>query len=639
MNYKAYSLVIFCVLVSLAIGFAASDNLFVTFLSFAPFAALFLYNRAKLEADFCSTSRKSVVTDQQNFLLNGIIEQFPGMVAVIDQRRDVVISNQIFDQCFNKCGENGCLNACSECDFLNILLVSNDNNQNATFSISKPNCPLRDHHYLVHQRELKLSNAFDCAVYKLFMFTDCTLLKNQEKLLYATAEKAHNAVKARDSFLATISHELRTPLSAIIGLLDLLKPDLLTEKNRELFTSAQASANRLNLLVSDILDFSKIEANQMRLDVLKSNIFFELSPQLRTFEALAHNKGIDFIVDWQATQFAEASIDWQRVIQIVNNLVSNAIKFTDVGSVVIYIKHNQDGLVITVRDSGCGMSASQMSAIYQPFVQADTSISRKFGGSGLGLSIVKNLVELMAGRIHLESEPDVGTYVCVSFPFQFTQMVLPPIESTFKESENHSVNQWLSSWGVMFSNDAFASDLPLRHISTNVYPDTLLNQISGRIDNSIENIRLLTTNKNNCFVLVADDDPINRFLFQKQLNKLGIEHESVSDGSKAYEYLCKHHHKVNMLITDFHMPVIDGYRLTELIRKNQKLANLVVIGCTAEDSRIAADRAHSVGMNDVLYKPYSIESLQQIILSHCCQSPTSNLNEITFRDVKSKSSK
>ncbi|WP_185067039.1 ATP-binding response regulator [Vibrio ponticus] len=562
------------------------------------------------------TLKQKPQQQHQHALLPKIVECFPGMVAVIDAKQQVVISNHLFDQCFDRCNTNGCLESSQSCSLLDVLFNIQNDSQSVTFSIEKPRCPLNKRHYQVHHH--RLFDQDELLSYQLFMFTDCTQLKKQEVQLHNSNQQALSALRARDNFLATISHELRTPLSAIIGLLELLKPDLVSDVNRELFSSAQASASQLNLLVSDILDLSKIEANQMHLDIIESNIFYELSPPLKTFEALAKNKELEFVVNWHPSINAIAKLDWLRVTQILNNLLSNAIKFTEFGSVLVTVRHDSNQLLITVRDSGCGMTNEQMINIYQPFTQADATISRKFGGTGLGLSIVKNLIELMDGDIELESTPGVGSLIKITIPAQFKPLILPNNNASFATNNNDFLNQWLKAFNLKSDSPFPGEGLTIATNEKNLYPDSILTYLYQSSTLPAIPGQFVAPSCQACFVLVADDDPINCLLFKKQLNKLGINHHCVSDGSDAYQYLIKHKASVSLLITDCHMPIMNGYDLTASLRQNADFVGLPIIGCTAEDSRIAADRAKSSGMNDVLYKPYTLESLSQMITLYCC---------------------
>lgn len=563
---------------------------------------------------------------EQLLLLNSVIEHYPGMIAILNEHNETVIANQAFNQCYQGCINNKCVNRPSCCQFLSVMTDANFNWTDNRLNINKSNCSIDGKFYKIHKESVNIEN--NALSYQVLILTDITSYQAQQKQIDASRLDAINALKARDAFLAMISHELRTPLSALIGVLDLLNSEIKQPDNRELFLSAQSSVNRLNLLVNDILDFSKIEAGQMQLDPTEGCIFDELSPQLRTFEAMAKTKKIDFIVQWCPTILANATFDWQRFSQIVNNIISNAIKFTKFGSVVVKIQHSSSTLQFLVRDSGCGMTEDQLTHIYQPFVQADHTISRRFGGSGLGMSIVKNLVDLMSGTIAIESEYGIGTVVDIRIPIEFSSIQTESL--AYASSEQTHVSAWLACWGVKAPASQLNSICEIRNFPGNVYPDRLINQLKESEHHSNPHLGLYLGFTGT--VLIADDDPINQLVFQKQLFKLGVKHVCVNDGKAAYEYLSNHPKKIDLLLTDCHMPLMNGYELTEAVRHDRRLADLPIIGCTAEDSRMAAQRAEQAGMNAIIYKPYSIDVLAQVIKKHVTISevPRPNVEEVEW---------
>ncbi|WP_322802903.1 ATP-binding protein [Vibrio alfacsensis] len=549
-------------------------------------------------------------SSEQLVLLNAVIEQFPGMIAIVDQNNDTIIANSEFKRCFDGCVKNKCTLNPSCCRLLESLEPTQFGKTHHEFAIEKSICPIDGKFYQVYQE--RVFTPLTKIEYRVLIYTDCTTHQIQRKELAESRAEAIKALHAREAFLAMISHELRTPLAAIMGLLELLSPEIKKLENRELFSSAQQSAKRLNLLVNDILDFSKIEAGQTLLDTENGNIFDELSPQLRTFEAMAKNNNIDFIVNWSSTHLAIASLDWARLNQIVSNIINNAIKFTQVGSVVVTIQQTSSTLQITVRDSGCGMTKEQLSQIYQPFVQADRSISRKFGGSGLGMSIVKKLMDLMNGTITINSEPDIGTSIELLLPVDFKPLSLCKTKSVY--TNNGRLMNWLLSWNVPVALAPGANTIRLKHNFSSIYPDLLLKQIC---ETEEENDSPYPTHLSySGFVLVADDDQINRLLFTKQLNRLGVAHHCVSDGKEAYDYLVSHVEHIDMVITDCHMPIMNGYQLAEKIRQNPNTQNIPVIGCTAEDSRLVTDKALNAGMTSIIYKPYTMAILEKTITAY-----------------------
>nr|WP_086940897.1 hybrid sensor histidine kinase/response regulator [Thaumasiovibrio occultus] len=574
--------------------------------------AISLTRKQKLSLAMTQLRHEHSNSSEQLTILKSILNRFPGMVVILDHQAEHFISNDEFKQCFKCCADNQCREKGVACDFLEGIKNTNTDIVSKRFCIEKDACVINGKYYQIYKENV--ANPDDDNGYTIVVFQDITTLKRKEGEIDAARIEALNALKARETFLAMISHELRTPLAAIMGLLELLSPEIKKPENKELFSSAQQSANRLNLLVNDILDFSKIEAKQMQLDITTGNIFTELSTQLRPFEALAINKNIDLSVKWQPTPYATADFDWLRLSQIVSNVLNNAIKFTSQGAVVVTIEQTADQLMIGVKDTGCGMTPEQLEHMFTPFSQGDRSISRKFGGTGLGMSIVKNLVAMMGGEIHVESQVNLGTAVKITIPCQFELLQLP-LEGRYC-ADNPIAALWVQSWGLTLAEPENEGVVALSSHERNVYPDGLLKQIHRHID-SEDTVLVAPTALYSALILVADDDPINRLLFKKQLTKLGVNCQCVEDGVKAYEYLDQHYTEVDLVITDCHMPNLNGYDLTEKIRANPLLRNIPVIGCTAEDSRIAAERAISVGMDDMIYKPYTLEVLTAALAQYC----------------------
>ncbi|MEF1305533.1 HAMP domain-containing sensor histidine kinase, partial [Vibrio owensii] len=243
-----------------------------------------------------------------------------------------------------------------------------------------------------------------------------------------------------------ISHELRTPIAAMLGLMELLEQDLDRPESKELLKSAMLSAERLQLHVNDILDFSKVDANQLQLDVHSGNVYEELGSSLRSFEKAVEQKALAFEVNWQPTPYALVNLDWLRVNQIINNLLSNAVKFTDKGKISVNIHVYTNELVFCVQDTGCGMSKAQLDALFQPFVQGDKSISRRFGGTGLGMSIVKKLVDIMTGTIEVNSKQGKGTEITVRLPMTSQPLDLTGMGPIY--TEDKQIHRWLNTWQV-----------------------------------------------------------------------------------------------------------------------------------------------------------------------------------------------
>ncbi|HFS8457960.1 TPA: ATP-binding protein, partial [Vibrio cholerae] len=322
----------------------------------------------------------------------------------------------------------------------------------------------------------------------------------------------------------------------------------------------------------------------------------------------AQLKEIEFDVIWSPNSLLLANFDALRFNQIVTNLLSNAIKFTDQGRVVFKIDVAPEMLTIVVEDTGCGMTQTQIDSLFVPFVQADSTITRRFGGTGLGMSIVANLIELMNGKIEVKSEFEQGTQIKVSLPF-VTQTCDEFRGQVVAMSYRSPYMLWAKALGMRVEEN----EEWVEQSGHNIYPDLLLNrlrEVSNMTQAQAESAhsRLLQGH-----VLVADDDPINRLLIKKQLSELGLSATLVSDGLQAFEKLSQHPEQYDLLITDCHMPHLDGFALTRKVKQEISLFKGAVVGCTAEDSRLAAEQALQAGMDKVIYKPYTLANLRKVL--------------------------
>ncbi|WP_194436513.1 ATP-binding protein [Vibrio fluminensis] len=530
--------------------------------------------------------------------LRDLLDRLPSMVAIYDTDGSIVMSNKAFNQHGMQCSNFQRGNC----------LLKNETYQFGNSDHLVCQCSFSKRYLRVIENEISGLN--DDGRYRMMVFDDYTALETQKDELKASNEKALKAIKSRDLFLATVSHELRTPIAAMIGLMELMSSKTEGDENVELLTNAQLSANRLRLLVNDILDISKIEANQLHLDIRNGNIYSELAPLLRTYESNAAMKGLEFELDWQATPYAKAELDWLRVAQMLNNLLNNAVKFTQQGSIKVSIKLLEQQLLVTVSDTGCGMNDEQLSRIFTPFAQGDISITRQYGGTGLGMTIVKSIVDMMSGELRINSKLGIGTTIELLLPVSQTTAF---IGSEYQAHSNDAVTlDWLKVWSVQ--TDVSYPIIELASGWKNVYPDVILDALKYQKDEvndlEIEQVRFIGN------ILVADDDPINRLLFSKQLAKFGIEAVVRNDGLEAYQYLEEHFGEIDLVITDCHMPKMDGYALCSAIKQSKQLGHLPVVGCTAEDSRLVFEKAASVGMDHVLYKPYSFEELGEMLREH-----------------------
>ncbi|STQ90732.1 serine/threonine protein kinase and signal transduction histidine kinase with GAF sensor [Iodobacter fluviatilis] len=356
-------------------------------------------------------------------------------------------------------------------------------------------------------------------------------------------EAAEAATKAKSAFLANMSHEIRTPLNAIHGIAHLMKHTDLDEKQGDYLSKLTQSTNTLIALIDDILDFSKIEAERLNLEnetFSCRNIVTQVISLLR-FRAEEKGLTLQLILPGQFAEWRKG--DALRLTQILINLLGNAIKFTQQGRVQLELSSpSETRLLFTISDQGIGMTAEQISRLFQPFIQADNSTTRQFGGTGLGLSISKKLANLMGGDITVSSQPGVGS--------QFSFSLDLAIAAETPETQ--------------------APETPEKALS-----------FEGK------------------HILVVDDVAINRLVARELLSLLKISCDEANNGAEALSKLSSHHY--DLVFMDLQMPIMDGLEATRQMRARGDLTPVIALTADALESH--KKTCAEVGMNDHLAKP------------------------------------
>ncbi|TVY19554.1 Hybrid signal transduction histidine kinase K [Lachnellula arida] len=416
--------------------------------------------------------------------------------------------------------------------------------------------------------------------------------KKAEAEALASVKLAEEAAKAKSIFLANVSHELRTPLNGVIGNSELLRDCNLSKEQSELADSIRVSADLLLTVINDILDFSRMEADKMELctesfkpDEMIREIVRSVSYSYRDKKRL---KNIEILQDVNLPDLLIYG-DPVRLHQVLGNLIGNSMKFTEMGSITVGArcdKLTKESATLTfwVKDTGIGIPSQQLVKLFKPFSQADASTARKYGGSGLGLSICKSLIEsMMGGRIHLESVENQGTTAWFTVTFKKID------ESTPKTPTLHN--------GVKQRRDPMAKFSPTVQ-STAAYSDY------SHIPR--EELR----------VCVAEDNRINQKIAIQFLQKLGYKHVHAYDnGLEAVEGLrkkAKENEPYHIILMDVQMPVLDGYEATKLLRRDpvEVVRSILVIAMTASAIQGDREKCLEAGMNDYLAKPVRVGVLQ-----------------------------
>jgi signal transduction histidine kinase/CheY-like chemotaxis protein len=355
-------------------------------------------------------------------------------------------------------------------------------------------------------------------------------------------EELKNALRLKDEFLANMSHEIRTPMTPIIGYTSLLLESDISDTLKNYVKTIKSSTETLLALLNDIIDISKMEAGHVRIIEEKCSLQEIISDVKDLFENKAAKNKITIFTNI-ATEVNYLKTDKQRLKQVLNNLVSNAIKFTHKGSVTLSARTDKKWLRIEVADTGIGIPAHMKESVFDKFVQADSSITRRYGGTGLGLSIVKKLVTLMNGEIDVQSEEGKGSTFTVRLPFV---PVEPSKKQTLPQQDERS----------------FAG--------------------KGEI------------------ILVADDDEPTRKLFEIILTQAGFSPLFAVNGREAIE-LCKKNLNISAVIMDMHMPEMDGYQAVSGIKSINK--NIPVIAVTSRAMEEDRDKCLRAGCDAYIAKP------------------------------------
>ena len=437
---------------------------------------------------------------------------------------------------------------------------------------------------LLHSNDLDSANAANSSIWlaiisglALLLASVFVILRlNSQAKLIKQLDESHKrerqATELKDQFMANMSHEIRTPLNAIIGFTNLLQKGKLDDTQNQQVNAIQTSGENLLNIVNDILDFSKIEAGMMRLESAPFSLRGTLQDIEMMFREKVRLRGLVLTVDIAPELPDIIEGDAVRLTQILVNLISNAIKFTDKGSIAVsvlstpshanqsFIENSEKHvrLCFEVRDTGIGIPKNKLEVVFDRFRQASSDITRRFGGSGLGLSIVKNLVELQGGIIEVSSVVDKGSTFTFCMPYKISDKQL---QLDFNEK-----------------------------ISANIAQNA--------------------SNTEGVKVLVVEDNKLNQDLMQQLLTSWQLNFTIAENGRQAIEYLKKEPY--SLILMDIQMPEMDGYTTTQKIRDDLKIRT-PIIALTAHALAGERERCLSAGMNDYLPKPIREDKLRALI--------------------------
>jgi len=511
---------------------------------------------------------------------------------------------------------------------------------------------------------------------------DVTTQYSTQAILEKTRDQAEFANKAKSQFLANMSHEIRTPINAIQGMITLLGRSVLSNNQRQHVDNAYGASKSLLYLVDQLLDLAKIESGEMTIIKERVSLDSIINKAIRLNIGVINNKRLNIFVDIDPAAPLYIESDEMRLIQVLTNLLQNSVKFTATGDINITVGVNDEEagnsqLYIKVKDTGIGIAIDKQSHLFEAFKQADESMTRQYGGSGLGLSICQQIVELLEGEISLESELDQGCEFTVQLPFELYEHNTQPPKASALTICNYGVSlptnilKSITAFGWKYQNISALDQLVNTSKDENIVllasQESLQNILSTNIQNVIQLLCVLQSKDQNTnhqepilelltipyilqeqplyrhmlhainksiirvnkielpeakqqkeslvglTVLLVEDNLVNQLVAKELLVSMKAEVIIAENGKVALDLL--ESNTIHIVLMDIQMPIMDGLTATRLIRKQEKFSNLPIIAMTAHAREEDRDNSLAAGMNIHMAKPVKYDVLLTQILT------------------------
>lgn len=414
---------------------------------------------------------------------------------------------------------------------------------------------------------------------------DITQIHLDKAVLQQKSDLAENALKTRSEFLDKISHEIRTPIHGVLGMLEALMGTSLSNKQLELASIASKSADSLLKIVNDILDFSKIDSGDIPFEEAPTDLALTIEEQIPMFSRLAKQKGLELIANTEDLKGKIFTADKLRLGQILLNLLNNAIKFTKEGKVTVDTSCIRYGkgrfrVKIVVTDTGIGISEQQQKVIFSPFMQAENSAQSRYGGTGLGLSLVSKIAEHYQGNVEVSSHIGVGARFTVT---------------------------------LMLDDATTGAKIEKAYASKNLYIPTR-QELSG------------------LKALIVEDNEINQLVIKEQLKEVGLPSDLAVNGKEGVEKVKRAFAEKSpyaIIFMDCHMPVMDGLEATRQIRElGEHAQHIPIIALTANVLTGDKEKCLKSGMNDFISKPVGVSRLKECVFRHLSSQMQSNVSAL-----------